>query len=457
MSRLPLRLRLTLAFALAMALVLAGTGFFLQRHVRGTLDEQVDHGLLARADDVAALVRADPSLRGERSGLAESDESFAQVLGLDGVVRLATRPLGRRRLLTPGELRRARTATFFTERPTVPGLDGPARLLVTPVPEASRVVIVGSSLGDRDEALAGLRQQLLIGGPVALLLASLLGYGLATAALRPVEAMRRRADEISTETSGRRLPVPRTSDEVGRLAGTLNDMLARLDAGLLRERRFVGEASHELRTPLALLKTELELALRRRRSPEELRSAIASAAEETDRLSRLADNLLLLARSDQAELPVRRDDVPVRELLAAVAGRFAGPAGQAGRSIEVESPADLTVSGDRLRLEQALDNLVDNALRYGEGTIRLSACRREGELELRVTDDGSGFPPEFLPVAFERFSRADERRSEAGSGLGLAIAEAVARAHGGSARASNRSGGGAAAWLILPATPLVTS
>ena len=141
-----------------------------------------------------------------------------------------------------------------------------------------------------------------IGGPVALLLASLAGYVLAGAALRPIEAMRRRAQEISTASLDERLPVPAARDEVARLGETLNAMLARIEDGLARERRFVADASHELRTPLALLKTELELALRRARSPEELQAAIESAAGETDRLARMADDLLLLARSDQGQL-----------------------------------------------------------------------------------------------------------------------------------------------------------
>lgn len=455
MRRVPLRLRLTLAFALAMGLVLAATGFFLHAQLRGTLDEQIDQSLRARADDVAALLHTDSAdLSRDRGRLAETEESFAQVLEPDGTVRDATLPLGHPSLLTPEQLTRARRGTFFVERAAVPGLDeARARLLAAPiaVERGTLVVVAGASLDDRDEALGGLRAQLLLGGPIALLAAALLGYGLATAALRPVEAMRRRAEEISAATSGRRLPVPNASDEISRLAGTLNDMLARLDAGLARERRFVAEASHELRTPLALLKTELELALRRQRSPEELRQAVASAAEETDRLARLADNLLILASSDGETPSIGREAVSVAELFEAVARRFARRAEKAGRDIEVESPGDVTLPGDRLRLEQVIGNLVDNALRHGDGPVRLAARRSEGQVELHVTDHGVGFPADFLPVAFERFSRADQSRSEAGAGLGLAITKAVARAHGGTAHAARRSEGGADVWLALPA------
>ncbi len=162
------------------------------------------------------------------------------------------------------------------------------------------------ALGDRDEVLASLLGLMLVVGPVALLLAAFAGYRLAGAALRPVESMRREAAEISSETSGRRLPVPEARDEVRRLGETLNEMLERLDEGLLRERRFVADAGHELRTPLALLRTELELALRRPRSPEELEAAIRSATEEVERLIRLAEALLVAGQLGRAGAAARR-------------------------------------------------------------------------------------------------------------------------------------------------------
>jgi signal transduction histidine kinase len=393
-SRLSLRLRLTLAFVLAMALLLAAAGTFLYVRLGSALDEQIDSTLRTRADDVAALVRGGSGLSG--TGLAESDESFAQVLGPGGEVRDATPGIDAEPLLRPDELDRARRGTVVVER-------GGMRLLATPVNQL--VLVAGASLEDRNDALAALRTQLLLGGPLLLLLASLAGYALATATLRPV--------------------------------------LARLEAGLERERRFVAEASHELRTPLSLLKAELELALRRPRSPEELHAALVSAAEETDRLVRLAEDLLVLARVDEGELQLRQETIQVRELLDAVARRFA----TAGRTLEVDAPADLAVSGDRLRLEQAVGNLVDNALRYGSGTVRLTARPDDGGVTLSVSDEGAGFPDAFLPHAFERFTRADVARTRDAAGLGLALVQAVARAHGGRAIAANLPGGGAVVTL----------
>jgi signal transduction histidine kinase len=307
------------------------------------------------------------------------------------------------------------------------------------------VLVVGGTRENRAETLGTLRRGFFIGGPVALLLAALGGYLVAGAALRPIEGMRRRAQEISTSSLDERLPVPATGDEVARLGETLNRMLERIEEGLARERRFVSDASHELRTPLALLKTELELALREGRSPDQLRAAIESAAGETDRLARIADDLLLLARSEQGHLQLQLEPLDSAELLHTVAQRFS-------RSGDVSVEADGgTLDGDRLRLEQALGNLVDNAVRHGGGGASLRAGRRNGSVELHVLDSGDGFPPAFVEHAFERFSRADEGRSGEGAGLGLSIVETIARAHGGSAHAANRDGGGADVWIQLPA------
>jgi signal transduction histidine kinase len=228
-------------------------------------------------------------------------------------------------------------------------------------------------------------------------------------------------------------------------------MLDRLESALERERTFVADASHELRTPLALLKTELELALRRPRTTEELERALRSAAEETDRLALLADDLLVLAGHDEDAFPLQRAPVAVGTLLERVAGRFASRATLAGRVLEV-GPADagLAVEGDALRLEQALGNLVANAFVHGAGAIRLSAEAAGTGIVLHVRDEGPGLPPEFLPRAFERFGRASSGRTGAGAGLGLAIVRVLAEAHGGSAELENLPGGGVDARILLP-------
>jgi signal transduction histidine kinase len=183
------------------------------------------------------------------------------------------------------------------------------------------------------------------------------------------------------------------------------------------------------------------------RSESELRDALASVGEETDRLARLADDLLVIARADAGKLPVRPETVSVERLAQRVAARF--EARFPGR-VSVRPGADFTVNADPARLEQALSNLVDNALRYGEGDVAIEASASGGITELHVIDNGSGFPPELIGRATERFTRADSARGNGGAGLGLAIVEAVARAHGGSVHVANRPGGGADVWLALP-------
>ena len=355
-------------------------------------------------------------------------------------------------LLSPTQARRVAGGGSLRTSSSIVGESGRWRLLAVPdtAGRSLRALVVASSLAARSESLERLRKELLVASPLALLLATLAGYALAGAALRPVEEMRRKAANISAATPDSRLPVPRANDELQRLAETLNDMLARLETAFGHERQFVADASHELRTPLALLKTELELALRHPRSRAELNDALRSAAEETDRLSALASDLLLIARSDQSGLPVHPESLSSGDVLATVADRFSGRAAELGRRIEVED-GHVGFDADPERIELALGNLLENALVHGAGTVTIGATRRDEQVELRVVDQGPGFPDGFAERAFDRFSRADEARRRSGSGLGLAIVEAIALAHGGQAGVS--PGARTEVWISLPARP----
>ena len=437
MSRLPIRIRVTAAFALAMAAVLGLTALFLYLRLGSHLSTALDRELRVRAQDLAALA-GNPRAPFPDGRFVEHGESYAQLLAPDGRVLKATRPLGGAPLLDVAALR----GPTYLDRRSVPGLEEPSRLFASRV--GRNVLVVGATRQDRVETLAAFRNELLIAGPIALLLASAAGYLLAGFALRSVETMRRRAASISAQTPGARLPVPQTGDELERLGETLNEMLCRLESALERERGFVADAGHELRTPLTIVRTELELALRQAGSVDELKGAIGRSAQEVDRLSQLAEDLLLIARSEDRGLPLRIERVDVDQLFAGVVRRVELRA-QAEAKRVTASSAGATVQGDRIRLEQALVNLVDNALRYGGDSITLAA---RGE-ELHVTDDGPGFPPGFLDRAFERFSRADAARGRSGAGLGLAIVRTNAEAHGGSAHAANRAPG-ADVWLSLP-------
>jgi two-component system, OmpR family, sensor kinase len=451
---MPIRLRVAAAFALAMAVVLAATSWFLYVRLDSHLSLALDRSLRLRATDLTEVVGEPGALaRANGAPFVEEGETFAQLLDSRGRVLEGTRPLHRQALLRPSELQSARVRPTFSDRDSVPGLDEPARLLAKPIPHRGAppsVLIVGQTRGDVSEALSSLRHELLIAGPVALLLASIAGYVLAGLSLRPVESMRRRAAAISAETPGERLPVPQTGDEVERLGETLNEMLDRIEVAFQRERDFVADAGHELRTPLALLRTELELALRHARSREELRDAVRASSEEVDRLAQLAEDLLLIARSDRGKLDLKLEALDASDLLNTVTRRYEWRAQETDRLLRADADAGFRVRGDRLRLEQALANLVENALRHGAGDVHLSAAPVNGLVELHVTDEGRGFPPQFLDQAFERFARADEARAGGSTGLGLSIVRVIAEAHGGSAHIANNTGGGADAWIALP-------
>jgi signal transduction histidine kinase len=438
-ARIPLRVRITLAFAMVSATVLIALGLFLHARLRSELDASLQAGLRQRVADLTALVaQGDPSGLGS-SDLVERGDDVSQVLEPPDRVVAGAPGFQDAPLLTPAQIARA-TRRPLTLRVPEPRDEGQLALFAAPAD--GRVVVAGASLENRDDALSSLDALLLAGIPIAVLLAAGAGYLVAGATLRPLDRMRGRADSIGAQDLSRRLPVPPAEDEVRRLAATLNGMLDRLEEAFRRERTFVADASHELRTPLARLKAELELADRPGRSAEELVEAVRSAASETDHLVMLAEDLLVLARTDQGRLPIRMERVDVREMLHEIQRRYAADAA-------VQAPPGLVIHADPMRLQQALANLVDNARRHGAGAITLAAAVDESGVTLHVRDEGAGVPPELRPQAFERFTRGDPTRDpDGGAGLGLAIVAAVAQAHGGTAGIA----GGATSdvWMKVP-------
>ncbi len=443
MSRVPVRVRLTAAFAVAMALVLASAGAFVYERLSNDLDESVTAGLAVRANAVVATGSPAAGAAGE------AEEGFAQVLGPDGRVVAAAGRV-RANVLSAAELRRARSGERVLVEQRVPGIEGTARILAR-AGRGSEIVVVGQSLQDRDDTLDSLVRSFAVGGPIAVLLASLLGYALAAAGLRPVEAMRRRAREVSLSRADERLQLPAARDEIRRLGETLNEMLDRLSRSFERERRFVADASHELRTPVAVIKAELEGALRAGGHAPQVREALVASVEECDHLAQLAEDLLILARSSEGQLPVHPEPLVLREQLERVARRFGDRAAGRGRGISVDAGDEPSVYADELRLRQALGNLVDNALRYGKGEIVLRARRAGPGLALEVADEGEGFTAAFAERAFERFARDELTRTREGAGLGFSIVRAIAEAHGG--RAEVVGGAGATVRVWLPDDP----
>lgn len=451
---MPLRLRLAFLFAIGAAVVIAvaGLGFMLQ--LRASLDASVDTGLRTRATALATELSSD---RDELPQLGQADE-ITQILTAGGDLLASSATAGTQSLLDPAQRQQALTGQVSF---TTTVLGDRSRLLATTasVGDGQRLLVVGTGTDISDAAVDRVQSALLLGGLPAVLLAGAGAWLLAGAALRPVERMRRQAAEISDRDAGRRLAVPATRDEVAALATTMNGLLARLQGALQRQRGFVADAGHELRTPLAILHTELELAARPGRSQEALIEAIRHAGEETDRLIRLSEDLLLLARADNNQPFLRPVPLSLPDLLRAAARGASTRAADRGITFDVRSHRELTLQADPDRLRQAVDNLLDNATRHAPpgSVITIDAATRTPDHDtatviIEVADDGPGFPPEFLPHAFERFRRADaaRTRSDGGAGLGLSIVRVIAEAHGGQATAANRPGGGAAVTIDLP-------
>ncbi len=452
---MPIRVRLAVAFAIAAAAVFAlGGWLFISRLSAaqlGTIDSQLAVQLTQAGRYIAAGGSPAPAAS------PVPGEYMIQVIDAAGHVRGASPDTGTVPLLTASELRQARRGRISVTQPVD---EEDTRITAAPLPgHPGWVAVAAVSLEAFDATMSQAEREVAAAGGFFVVVASLGAYWLARAALTPVERLRRQVAALSArggrspgEESG--VEVPATRDEIAALAGTMNELLSRLQRALARQRAFVADASHELRTPLAVLTGELELAGRPGRSREELAAAVNSAAAEAERLSRITSDLLLLARSDDDQLSLRLEQAGLRPLLARSAERAGPRLAAAGLTCRLDVPPGLHARIDPDRIGEAVDNLLDNAMRFApRGSVIVLAARASGpDLDIEVRDDGPGFPPGFLPHAFERFRRPDTGRSRdhGGAGLGLAIVQAIASAHGGAAVARNAPGGGAVVGLRLP-------
>ena len=446
-----IRLRLALVFALAAAILFAlGSWLFvtqLSSSLLGSINAQLAAQLTGASRYLPQHGRAAVTLGSPATG-----EYVVQVIDPTGRVRGASADAGATPLVSGAALSRARRGRLVLMRSDAGERE---RLIAAPLRgHPGWVAVAGVSLETFDGTLSDVSRSLLIAGGIFVAVAGLGAYGLARAALSPVERLRRQVAALSETDESPGVEVPRTRDEIAALATTMNALLGRLRRALSRQRALVADASHELRTPLAVLRGELELAARPGRSREDLADAVARAGDEVTRLARLTEQLLFLARSDDDRMAPCLERTDMRLLLTRCADQAAGRAQAAGASCTVEAPAGLIVNVDPDRIREAVDNLVDNALRFAPaGTLIVLFAGAVGrDLVIEVRDRGLGFPADFLPSAFERFRRPDSgrARSAGGAGLGLAIVSAIARAHGGRAIARNRPGGGAVVALELP-------
>lgn len=461
---MPLRARLALLVAAAVTVLVSAGGLLFVTQLRSGLDASLDAGLRARGDALVSKVGPDGGTDFQDSGGGGAlplNEALAQVVDSRGRLSDSSEGTGGRLLLTPTEVAKARLGPLTA---TSSAAGDSIRLLALPVPDSGRppmVVVVATSRALTDDALNRVRVGLLVGGSAAVALSAVGAWLLAGAALRPVERMRRQAAEMSAGDSAARLEVPATRDEVARLGATMNGLLERLQQALARQRDFVADAGHELRTPLTTLRAELELAGRPGRDRHQLAAAVRRAAEDTDRLIRLAEDLLVLARADDGQSAfLRLAPVRLDRLVGEAARASSAWADTAGVRVAVDGAHPVLLEADDDRLRQVVDNLLSNALRFtpagGTITLRLAPPNPGARMAaFEVLDDGPGFPDSFLPYAFERFRRVDPARASegGGAGLGLAIVEALVRAHGGTVSAGNRPGGGARVRVELPQAP----
>lgn len=421
----PIVTRLVLAVAVTMTAVLLIAGAFVFWRVGYALNRQLDQDLDAYQQVVQRAISTGATPPTDTPG-----QSY-QVYDPQGRVIAGNATT---RLVDQDTLAQAATGTEFREDVgnLLPPTDHPYKVVVARVAAPRGIVVVASAISKNkhDEALRELLLQLAIADLATLIAASLVGYATARAALNPVERYRVAAEKADGAPL---LPVATgKDDEVTRLGHTFNALLERIRQANERDRQFLADASHELRSPLALMRTELEVALLRPSSDAEATTAFQSLRSQVERLITLSNALLDLEEL-RASGETSDDSVDVDQLLIDVTSRFAGQANAEGRRLETLTPTGLTIEGNQHWLELALANLVSNALRYGEGTIRVTATETPEWTQLAVSDEGPGFPADFVSQAFDRFTRADTSRTTRGTGLGLALVQAVAEAHGGTA------------------------
>lgn len=455
--RASLRTRLAVLFTLGSAAVLLGAAVFLFVIMDRALLGEVDQGLSARGRDLGEVVRAS-------GGEIPDQDPFAQVIGSDGRVIDSSPGAGTAEVAVAGTDLATPTERYVNADVAV--LGGDARLLVKPVVADGQrlVLVVGSPLEQYVRTRERLLVMLLIGGPLLVVLSAAAGWALAGAALKPVRRMAEEANAISITDLDRRLEVPPGHDEIAELGQTLNDMLDRLESSFEHERRFIDDASHELRSPLAILRGELELALASPLETDEMAEAVRSALAEAERLSRIATDLLVLARARSGDLEIGATRIDVAEQVDRVIDLVDAAPGP--RPVRLGGTA--LILGDRDRLDQVLINLLINAKRHATNEVRVivvppsptdevadrpdespagagaevvtdDADRRGRWIEVIVQDDGPGFAASMLPVTFERFVRADASRSRetGGTGLGLAITAELTKALDGRIDAGN--------------------
>lgn len=456
-----IRLRLTLLYSSILALTLiAFSAILYVTQARTTLHEAKNE----LANRAAYQIAKSPTHR-DAAHSPRTDSSrigtVTQVRSLDGEV-LYTSPNVEETFILPlnaDALQSAQQGDKTIEIDTV----GTERLLIYNQPYTSEdgqslIMQAAMSLADRDQNLATLGRILVAGSTIAVIGAFGIGWLLAGLALRPINRLRQTAQTIGAERDfGRRVDYAGPNDEIGKLVTTFNDMLAELQTAFLQveetlqtQRRFVADASHELRTPLTTLRGNIGLLQRTPPISEEDRSdVLGDMVDETERLMRLVNELLVLARADSGR-PLPQEPVQIKPLLEDVYHQVKLLAPH--RTIKFQPGHDVTILGNSDALKQVVLVLLDNAIKHtpAQATVTLSTAQQNGQVAIQVSDDGPGIPSTHLPKIFDRFYRGDAARTSPGAGLGLAIASELIQAHHGTLTVASEIGHGSTFTLTIP-------
>jgi heavy metal sensor kinase len=436
-----IRLRLTLWYVLLIAIILACFSAGIYLTLRHNLYANLNDSLEARANDLLPLVRYEgtrPTLSASVSADSpDLGEQFVRVYDASGQVTFDDSGEAGAVPVDREALQRALTGGTDTHGVSVNG--EPFRVRVVPIEQNGRLagaLEVGRAAADESDTLNTLLLILGTAYPVTLAVASLGGIFLASRALSPIDKLTRLAHRISAEDLSQRLDLQLPDDEVGRLARTFDEMIARLDEAFRRQRQFTADASHELRTPLTAVKGQVEVALQKERSSEAYREVLQTVNEQVDRLIRMVGSLLTLARADAGQIPIAFELVSLADLVGAAVEQVHPMAEKRGLELGVAPGPSVVLQADEDLLLQLLLNLLDNAIKYtpSRGQVTAGWTADDTQIELWVRDTGAGIGPEHLPHIFDRFYRADKARSraEGGVGLGLSICRWIAQAHGGS-------------------------
>ncbi len=457
-----IRVRLTLWYVLLLAVILAVFGASVYLTLRRSLYASLDESIQNQSSVLLGAIRfeGDPPalVPGISPGNPSEDERFARVfdaskvLVFDGSAAVGSVPVD------SGAVDRALEGETTMRRVRIEENDDPLRILLVPIRREGRpvgVLEVGQSEEDVADTLTTLLLTMGLAYPITLAVAVLGGIFLAGRALSPVDKITSLARRISAEHLGHRLDLRLPDDEVGRLARTFDEMIARLDDAFRRQRQFTADASHELRTPLTVMKGQIDVALQKEREPQDYRRVLQGVNDEVDRLVHLAGSLLTLTRADAGQVPLTLEEVGVAGVVTGAVEHLRPTAQQKGIAMQVAAGEDLTLRGDEGLLLQLMLNLLDNALKYtpSGGEVTAGWNGTEGQVELWVRDTGVGIPEQHIPHIFDRFYRVDRARSraEGGVGLGLAICRWIVEAHGGSLRVESAPGKGSTFTALLPA------